>query len=191
MNDLLGTAYLFLPLLGGGLFHGLAMKYDWFAFLRRPIDGGRAWRGVPIFGANKTWRGPVALGIGSALVMGAQSILAARVTAFRGVGLVDYAHLNGWAWGFALGFAAMLAELPNSFAKRRLGVGPGEARGGAMGALLYVADQIDLLAGAWIVLAFLVDVTVSRVLWSATIVALAHQGLTLFAHATGMRASAR
>ncbi len=33
MLEYLGTAYLLLPLLGGGLFHGLCMKYEWVSFL--------------------------------------------------------------------------------------------------------------------------------------------------------------
>jgi len=75
MRDALGTGYLLLPLLGGGIFHGLCMKYGWLAVLKHPIDGGYTLRGRPLFGSNKTIRGVVAVGIGTAIVLGIQASL--------------------------------------------------------------------------------------------------------------------
>ena len=90
LTELWGVAYLLAPLLGGGVFHGLCMKYDWLAFLKQPIDRGVLVGGKPLFGANKTWRGVVAVGIGAAVVLGLQSSILHRAASARSVELFDY-----------------------------------------------------------------------------------------------------
>ena len=189
MTELWGVAYLLAPLLGGGIFHGICMKYDWLAFLARRIDRGVLVGGKPLFGANKTYRGVVAVGIGAAIVLGVQSSLLHRVPNVQRIELFDYGAVNGSLLGFCVGSAAMLAELPNSFLKRRLAVAPGESGRGAAGALLYLLDQVDLLLGAWLVFAWVIDVRASWVVLSIVIAAVVHQLLTSVTYALGMRRS--
>lgn len=189
MHGALGIAYLLLPLLGGGVFHGLCMKYEWFSLLKRPIDCGRTVRGRRLFGANKTFRGPVAVGLGAALVLGLQATLLHGLPGIRDIELFDYGGVNGWLLGFVVGAAAMSAELPNSFLKRQLGVAPGQAGQGLLGATLYVIDQVDLLVGAWLVFALVLDVRFTWVLFSVVLVVVVHQLLTSVTYALGMRAS--
>jgi hypothetical protein len=191
MRDGLGTGYLLLPLLGGGIFHGLCMKFGWLAVLKRPIDGGRTLRGRRLFGANKTIRGVVAVGIGTAILLGVQAELLHRLPSVRAVELFDYSRVNGWLLGFLVGAAAMCAELPNSFVKRQLDVRPGDAARGTIGLVLYLVDQVDLLVGAWLAFALILDVRLVWVLWSVVIVAVVHQLLTTVTYALGMRASSR
>src|SRR5262245_51168772 len=102
------------------------MKFGWLRLLARPIDAGATFRGRRLFGASKTYRGPIAVGLGAALVLGLQSTILHRASVFRGVELFDYGVVDGWALGFLVGAGAMLAELPNSFVKRQIGVPPGE-----------------------------------------------------------------
>jgi hypothetical protein len=189
MRELAGIAWLLLPLLAGGLFHALCMKHAWLSFLTRPIDGGRTVRGRRLFGANKTFRGPVAVGLGAAVILGLQATVLHEFPRAREIELFDYGDVNGWLLGFVVGAAAMLAELPNSFLKRQLGVNPGEGRTGLVGAALYVLDQVDLLLGAWLAFALVLDVRLSWVLVSVVLVAAVHQLLTTVTYALGMRAS--
>ena len=51
--------------------------------------------------------------------------------------------------GLLVGAGAMLAELPNSFLKRRMGIAPGAQAGGIRGVAFHVLDQIDVVFGAW------------------------------------------
>jgi len=85
----------------------------------------------------------------------------------------------------------MLAELPNSFVKRRLEITPGQQAKGLLGALFRVLDQVDVVAGAWLALAFVVTPSAPRVLGSLLAVALVHPLLTAAGYALGMRATAR
>jgi CDP-archaeol synthase len=184
-------AYLFFPLLVGLALHGFCIKYDALAFLCRPIDRGRKFCGKRIFGDNKTYRGVVVVSLGTMIGFGLQSVLLHRIASVRSVELFDYAFFKSVALGGAVGVAAMLSELPNSFIKRRFEIAPGRAAKGWKGVVFYVYDQIDFLLGSWLVLAIVVPVTVERVLFSAGLLLVAHQLMSSVGHALGMRKTAR
>ena len=191
MKEFLALAYLFLPLLAGLAFHGFCIKYDILAFLCRPIDRGRSFRGKRIFGDNKTYRGLVVVALGTAIGFGLQSLLLHRIASIRSVELFDYPFFKSLGLGLAVGVAAMLSELPNSFIKRRFEISPGSGARGWKGVIFYVYDQIDFLLGAWLVLAVVVPVTVERAMLSAVLLMIAHQLMSSVGHALGMRRTAR
>jgi hypothetical protein len=191
MKEFLALAYLFIPLLVGLALHGICIKYDILAFLCRPIDRGRSFHGRRIFGDNKTWRGVVVVSLGTAIGFGLLSLFPHRIASIRGIELFDYAFFKSVALGLAVGVAAMLSELPNSFIKRRFEIAPGSAARGWKGVIFYVYDQIDFLLGAWLVLAIVVPVTVERALLSTVLLLVAHQLMSSAGHALGMRKTAR
>src|SRR6185436_20528411 len=102
---------------------------------------------------NKTIRGVVAVGIGTAIVLGIQASLLHGRPIIQAIELFDYGRVNAWLLGFLVGAAAMCGELPNSFVKRQLDVRPGESASGMIGLVLYVVDQVDLLVGVWLAFA--------------------------------------
>jgi hypothetical protein len=185
MNELLRIAYLFLPLLAGLIVHGLCIKYSLLAFSARPLDRERRLRGVRLFGANKTWRGILAVGAGSAGFLWLQAEVLHGIPGPRGLELFDYASVNGVLLGFALGAASMVAELPNSLLKRQLAVR------GRWAVLFYVLDQVDMLLGAWLVLAFVMPVTLQGIALSVCFLFVVHQLFSLFGYLFGMRATPR
>ena len=124
-----------------------------------------------MFGDNKTWRGILAVALGSAL----------------GFAMIGHGPLLG----LAVGASAMLAELPNSFLKRRFAIAPGQQAAGLRGLLFQLLDQVDVVAGAWLVLAFVVPPTPARVIGSLLAVVLVHPLVTAAGCALGMRATSR
>ena len=190
MAELVKMSYLISPLLLGLTFHGLCIKFHWLKALTRPIDNGNSFRGKRVFGDNKTFRGLVAVAIGTAAGFGVQ-VLLHGILGPRDFELIDYRRPGILLIGFAMGMAAMLSELPNSFIKRQLGVAPGSATKGFAGWLFYCLDQVDMLFGVWLVLSFLVTVTVPRILWSIVFLFAAHQVITIIGYGLGMRATAR
>ena len=54
-----------LHLVAPGRDEAIVIKRDLFALLARPIDGGRTFRGQPLFGRNKTWRGLAVMSVAS------------------------------------------------------------------------------------------------------------------------------
>lgn len=190
-REVLGTAYLLLPLLGGAVAHGLCMRTGWLGFLARPIDGGRTVRGRPLFGESKTHRGPILVACGAAAVWVLQQSALHRVDALAAIELVDLASLPGWWFGAAAGAAAELSELPNSFVKRQLGIKPGGTAKGALRGVFYLWDQLDVLLGFWLVLATVVAATPLRVGTSVLLVAGVHPLLTLAGYLLRMRPTPR
>jgi hypothetical protein len=191
MKEFFTLAYLFLPLLVGLALHGFCIKYDLLSFLYYPIDGGRKFRGKRLFGENKTYRGLVVVSLGTAIGFGLQALLFHRIASIRGVELFDYAFFKSVALGLAVGVAAMLSELPNSFIKRQFEIAPGTAAKGWKALIFYVYDQIDFLLGAWLVLAVVVPVTIVRVLLSSGLLLVAHQIMSSVGYALGMRKTSR
>lgn len=114
--------WLQLPVVVGGVLHMLVVTKNWLPALTMPIH--RRW-----FGANKTVRGFV--------MMPLLSALGGACVSFNAEGL--------WLGALA-GFAYVLAELPNSFLKRRLGVAPGQLPQHCR-RLFLLLDQLDSAVG--------------------------------------------
>jgi CDP-2,3-bis-(O-geranylgeranyl)-sn-glycerol synthase len=172
MNAVVEASALFAPLLVGFACHGLCIKTGFLRGLARPIDAGARFRGRRLFGDNKTYRGLVAVAIGT------------------GLGYLVFGRFP-FGFGLLVGAAAMAAELPNSFLKRQLDVAPGGQATGLAGAVFHVLDQVDVTAGAWLVLALAVRPTPALVLASLAFVFVTHQVISVAGYALGMRATWR
>lgn len=190
MDEFVKVSYLIAPLIVGLILHGLAIKFGWFKRLARPLDRGATFRGKRLFGDNKTYRGIVAVALGTAVGFGIQTILH-RSAGPRHIEMMDYRFPAALLLGLAVGATAMLSELPNSFIKRQLNVAPGSAAAGLAGGLFYFLDQVDMLAGVWLVLCFVVRASLGRILWSILFLFVVHQIITLIGYGLGMRATAR
>jgi CDP-diglyceride synthetase len=146
MTFLLQLAWLAIPVIVSGLVHLTVLKLDLLPGLRvLPIDGGATFLGKRVFGDNKTWRGAV-------VTVTAMSVTAWAVAQFNACcwhlpTLVPFAETHPIAWGLLLGAGYIAGELPNSFVKRQIGIGPGESGQGIVGRAFWIVDQLDSLAG--------------------------------------------
>lgn len=145
----MSALWVFLPVLGAYLAHAPVLTLRLFPALARPIDGGATWRGKPIFGENKTWRGLLVMFGGVAGLALALSLLPAYWS--RLPEAIQAHHRAVFALLVGLGFA--VAELPNSFLKRQLGIDPGTRRRSAVGVFFVLLDQSDFVFGIWLCLA--------------------------------------
>jgi len=143
--------YLIAPAVVAGICHGFAIKRNLAPALAKPLDGGRLLNGRPMLGANKTWRGLFVMSGVSTAVVFVQHALDG-VPFFDRLAVLDYGAPSSLTVGLALGLGYSLAELPNSFVKRRLGIRAGQATG----RLQYLADQADSVIGATLALTFFV-----------------------------------
>lgn len=143
------VVWVFLPLLGAALAHAPVLRFNLLRALARPIDGGAMFRGRRIFGDNKTWRGAV-------VMTGGVVALACVLAQFPGYWRrlpPNIQHVGPLVFGLLLGLGAVVGELPNSFLKRQLDIGPGSQRRSILGAVFVVFDQGDFVLGAWLLLA--------------------------------------
>ena len=128
MGSFVPHIYTFiLPMFMGNIMHMLIVKQDMFTSLAKPIS-------IYLFGAGKTWRGFVVM----PLIGGIFSLL------FRTV----FLHATDYGWSFAIGFILgltyLLGELPNSYFKRKLGIGAGQSHSRYKW-LQHVIDKTDSL----------------------------------------------
>ena len=140
------AAWLTAPILIAGIAHVAVITLDFAPRLARPIDGGRRWRGQPLLGSNKTWRGFVVMPAAAAITIAAQQALARRSRRLAALAPLARGAPPPWIVGAICGAAYVAAELPNSFVKRRLGIAPGESAGPGRVAQ-YLVDQMDSVIG--------------------------------------------
>ena len=124
-----------------------------------PIDGGRLFRGKPLFGQGKSWEG-LLIGVAIAIVI---SLIQQTAFPFLPWSLSDELHgvtLNivpmTALLGGLLGLGSMLGDLGASFIKRRLGMRRGRS--------FPFLDQNDFLIGALLLASLLVAVQISWVI---------------------------
>ena len=107
---------LTLPLIVGGVLHMIVVKKDILSYFKKPIH--QSW-----FGQNKTWRGFVVMPLltwpGVVIAQWLENLVDPSSQ------LINLS--SSWGLALALGFGYCLAELPNSFLKRRLGIKEGLA----------------------------------------------------------------
>jgi CDP-2,3-bis-(O-geranylgeranyl)-sn-glycerol synthase len=181
------AAYLFAPLFVAALLSAVVLRFDLWRRLRIPIDGGRRWRGRRIFGDSKTWRGVVVAVVGCTVGVALQKYLIGP----NRLAVVDYAQVSVVGFALAMGIGAMAGELPNSFVKRQRGIAPGKTTSGPLALVFYVWDQVDLLIGAWPLLALWIPVERDVVLASFTLALVVHPTVSLVGYLVGARRSAR
>jgi len=131
-SDVIIVLWLQLPLLIALVIHMVIVTRDWIPVLKIPIQ---QW----CFGKNKTWRGMIVVPIISGF-SGLILYLTDVNLFFNG------SALSPWLIGFTGGLGYMLAELPNSFIKRRLNINPGESSN-RFPALFTTMDQLDSTIG--------------------------------------------
>jgi CDP-archaeol synthase len=142
------------PILIAGLAHVAVITLDLAPGLARPIDAGRRWRGRPLLGNNKTWRGFVVMPAATAITIAAQQALTKRSPRLEALAPLRRGAPPAWIVGAICGAAYVFAEMPNSFAKRRLGIAPGTSARRARLAQ-YLVDQVDSVVGCVVAIRFL------------------------------------
>ncbi len=112
---------------------------QYFKFLDIPVDGGMIFRGKPLLGRNKTWRGIIFGTLTSILIVLIQTVLYNNFENFRKISIVPYSGHNFFLLGFLMGFGALSGDLIKSFFKRRVNVVPGKR--------FFPFDQVDFVLG--------------------------------------------
>ena len=116
------------PVLGKNILKPLAI----------PIDFGKKWKGKPILGKNKTWRGVVLAAITSTIIFLLQAYLY-KFPSMKAISLIDYSSASLWI-GILLGLGAIAGDSIESFFKRRAKIKSGQP--------WIPFDQVDFTIGA-------------------------------------------
>ena len=157
MKQMLGNIYISLaPVIFAGILNMVWVRLNFGNGLKVPMDGGKILAdGRRLFGDNKTWKGFLGM-IGLGLITG---ILWGAFLKGRTIETLDLFYLgrtNTLLWsgftGALSGLAYALAELPNSFLKRRLDIRPGKNPIGFKKIFFIFLDQADSVIGCLLLL---------------------------------------
>ncbi len=141
MNLIINTFWLFLPAAAANM---APVLFNRLPFLDIPVDFNKQFRGKPLFGPHKTYRGFFVGLILAILIVYLQRLAYPWP---HGHTLVDYSTINFWLLGFLMAVGALGGDLVKSFFKRRLNM--------PSGWVWAPFDQIDWVVGAillsWII----------------------------------------
>jgi CDP-diglyceride synthetase len=146
------------------------VKTKFLQSFSKPLDGGLVLHdGKRLFGANKTWKGVIGMIVFTAICTIVLNIFPEQPVAFgSGRSLNDITREG--LYGALLGFAYILAELPNSYIKRRIDIAPGKNATGIKGILFTIIDQADSIIGGAIVISIYTPMSFYR-FWLLVLVA--------------------
>ena len=133
--DALNLLWLALSLFIAGVIEAFLWQTSPFQALNIPIQ-------TDWFGANKKWRGLVSLPL--AMLVSVYLLDAVeRLIPTLAQQEIAFSNFNPIEFGLLVGFVFNLAELPNSFIKRRLAIPPGDESN----KLFYFIDHMDSTYG--------------------------------------------
>ena len=136
--DTLNLLWLALSLFVAGAIEAFLWKTSPFQALNVPIQ--TTW-----FGANKKWRGLISLPIAMLISVCLFKAIEMLIPALSRQEFA-FSNFNTTEFGLLVGFVFNLAELPNSFIKRRLAIPPGDENS----KLFYFIDHMDSTYGVLI-----------------------------------------
>jgi CDP-diglyceride synthetase len=175
--------WVFVPVLGAPLAHAPVLALDLLPSLKRPLDGGRSFRGTRVFGDNKTWRGAIVMTAG---VLAATLILS-RWDWYWSKLPGEIESAGPVVFGLVLGVAVVAGELPGSFVKRRLGIAPGRQRRSPLGIAISLWDQADFVPVVWLFLLPIWVMSVSETLIAFVVVTAVHLVINVIGYGIGAR----
>jgi len=157
---LLQAIWLFLP---AGIANMAPVLFKWMPFLNYPIDCNLKFRGKPLFGRNKTWRGLIVGTITATIFVYIQSLLQPLIPSWY---IFDYSSISIILLGVLLGAGALVGDFIESFFKRQNNIGPGKS--------WPVFDQLDWIIGATIFTLFYQPLNIWIIVWALIIFGVLH-----------------
>lgn len=148
--------WFFLPAGAANIAPILAAHWGPIRKFNRPIDGGKTWRGKPLLGKNKTWRGFIAGWLAAVAFIALQYLAVENIPALNEWSLVDYTSISLVLVATMQAFGALGGDSIKSFFKRQIGIHSGQS--------WVPFDQIDFLLGAALSTFWLVDLPLSAYL---------------------------
>lgn len=173
IDILIKTLWLLLPALFA---NSTPILFKWVPFLNYPIDFNKKFRGKPLFGKNKTYRGFIFGVLMAILIVYIQYLLYPFT---KNISLINYTKINIFLLGFLIGFGTLLGDLIESFFKRRLNIKPGE--------LWFPFDQIDWVVGALFFMSFYVKVSWMYIFISIILAIILHPFANLSGYYLGIK----
>lgn len=174
-HELFRVFLLAIPLVVGGVLHMIAVKADVLSYFKIPIH--QTW-----FGKNKTWRGFIVM----LLATWPGVILGQQLEKMLDLNTPLLNSSSSWVLAMSLGLGYCLAELPNSFLKRRLGIEEGKTSK-KFTLFFIILDQADSAIGCMIAYWLIIPLTFTTMVATIIFGTILHLGLNLLLYQLKLR----
>ncbi|MBD3363536.1 CDP-archaeol synthase [Candidatus Dojkabacteria bacterium] len=179
LNDILFALWFFIP---AGIANSVPVFVAKLPLLKKfnyPIDFGKKWRGIRVFGDHKTIRGFVT-GISMAIItVFIEKAIYAKYAGQMEFIVIDYENISAVILGFCLGFGALIGDAVKSFFKRRQSIKPGEA--------WIPFDQLDYIIGGILLSLLYIRLSISIYLLIAILYFVMHPISTVIGYLLGLK----
>ncbi len=184
--------YVCVLMMFAGVIHMVLIKLPVLNSLLAPVDAGITLKdGKRLFGDNKTWKGFISMPLGGLVGFGLNSVLGDYSDTVHNLTIVGPESggiaNNAWIFGAFLGLGYVVAELPNSFIKRRIDIAPGANKDGWVGKTFLVVDQVDSSVGCAIAMAVVLPMTSLDVVVLAAIGGIVHYVANILLYFAGLK----
>jgi len=179
MDNFLLAIWFFIPAGAANVAPILAARVPILKRLNAPLDFGVTFRGVPVLGPNKTWRGMLAGIVMAVVVLWLQQVLIRDILRSDALFGLDYASLPTIPLGILFGIGALGGDALKSFFKRRVGTAPGRS--------WIPFDQLDYIIGAALATVIVVRLPSLAYAWSVILWVLIHFAATFVGYRAGLK----
>src|SRR5688572_2374601 len=157
-SDIFVILWFFVPAAFANMAPIIAARLPYIQNWKAPMDFGATFRGKPLLGKNKTWRGLVSGALAAILVLWLQQYLVANISWLADwTAQVDYSALPIVLLGFLFAVGTLGGDAVKSFIKRQVGVAPGKP--------WPFFDQIGEFLGSVLITLPFVDFSLAQYLW--------------------------
>ncbi|HEY8999609.1 MAG TPA: CDP-archaeol synthase [Candidatus Saccharimonadales bacterium] len=158
MHNVLLALWFFAPAGVANMMPVFVAKMPVLKNWNAPMDGGKSYRGIRIFGSHKTWRGFIAGIIFATITLGIQQVLVIHQPwAANFTKSISYRTLPTLVVGPLFGIGALGADAIESFFKRQRRIPPGHG--------WFPFDQSDYVVGGALATAPYVRLSIMEYVW--------------------------
>lgn len=180
LQDILFALWFLLPAAVSNAAPVFAAALPGLKTLNAPIDGGKTWRGHPILGSHKTWRGIISGIIAATLVLLVQQLLFEHFSWAQYLSSgVNYAALPVLLLGPFFAIGALGGDAVESFLKRQKNI--------KSGGTWIPFDQLDYIIGSVLVSLFFVILSPLQYIWIFIVWFLAHLSASFVGYKLGLK----
>jgi CDP-2,3-bis-(O-geranylgeranyl)-sn-glycerol synthase len=180
LQNILFAVWLLLPAAVSNAVPIFAAALPGLKKFNAPIDAGKTWRGHPLLGPHKTWRGIIAGIITATFILWIQQLLFTHFAwAHYLSGSVDYTTLPVLLLGPLFAIGALGGDAIESFLKRQQNIKSGGA--------WVPFDQLDYIVGSVLVSLFFVVLPFYEYIWIFVVWFLGHLLASYIGYKLGLK----
>ncbi|MDD4358383.1 MAG: CDP-archaeol synthase [Candidatus Pacebacteria bacterium] len=154
-ETIIATIFFFLPAYIANAIPPLLHKMNILPKLAIPIDNNKTFRGEPLFGTHKTWRGAIGIFIIGILLSPLFFEINKHVELYE---VISFSYFNPYLFGALLSLGIIIGDLSFAFVKRQIKLKPGapfipfDQTNYVFGTFVVLEPFINLGLGIWLII---------------------------------------